>query len=75
MSESWWSLGDELGLRVQERELGVGGGLSPRLVMLMLVDTIYNPALLAKRASGPKHYFHFTKDRITTMEEKRGQGE
>lgn len=46
-------------------------GLSPSPLMLMLVDTLYNPAQLAKRASGPKHYFHFTKDRITTIE-KRG---
>lgn len=46
------------------------GGLSPSPVMLMLVDTLYNPALLASRAPGPKHYFHFTKDRITTIEKK-----
>lgn len=43
-------------------------GLSPTPVMLMLVDTLYNSVLLSKRASGPKHYFHSIKYRITTME-------
>lgn len=30
-------------------------GLSPSPMMLMLVDTLYNPALLAESAPGPKH--------------------
>lgn len=59
-----------------ERALECWGswGLSPSPVMLMHVDTLYYPAhpvLLAKRASGLKHYFHFMKDRITTIK-KRG---
>lgn len=45
-------------------------GLSPSPVMLMLVDNIYSLPLLAKRASGPKHYFHSTKDRIITTKKK-----
>lgn len=67
MLESGWSLGISWSAYVP-------GGLSPSPVMLMLVDTLYSPPLLAKRASGPKHYFHFTKDRITTTDKKRGQG-
>lgn len=51
---------------------GSWGVFHPVAVMLMLVDTLFNPAPLAKRASGPEHYFHSTKDRITTMEGKKG---
>lgn len=44
--------------------------LSTRSVILILVDTLHNSALLAKRAPGPKHQFHSTKDWITTIEQK-----
>lgn len=68
MSESGWRLDISWGS-------DFGGCLSPGPVMLMLVDTVYNPPLFVKSASGPKHYFHFTKDRTTTMEEKRAREE
>lgn len=55
--------------------LGELGGLSPSPVMLMLVDTLYDPALFSQESFRPKHYFHFTKDRMTTIEKKGTRAE
>lgn len=54
---------------------GVLGEWGP-ITQLCDADTSGHPLLcppFAKRASGPKHYFHFTKARIATIE-KEGRG-
>jgi len=58
--------------KVQALALSAGGGSITQHPDADACGRLFNPAPLAKRASGPGRYFHFTKDSISTIELGKG---